>query len=255
MQRTKHGSDGASPLISVFSGRLWSRRLKPYCQVLLPVAMSLLAAGCATVRIVEPRAEASCAKTGAGTLIVRVVDNSGLSLPGVAVSLSKGSSRGVQRLTSDSEGVIVVRDLSPQGTCDLRAEHPGLETTIARHVSCAAGCETRLELVMLVDMRHAVTITEQLPEGCCLNNAPENNENPREIGGRLAEDLSPLVMNAEAKSSCNARSHSASGPGRTSVLARAAWATVFVVYHRDDQTRARVVAQGSSRARAALGQD
>jgi carboxypeptidase family protein len=144
-------------------------------QSVVSALLGALSLSCGTARLIKPIPQASCepART-AGTLTVRVVDPSGLPLPGATVTLSQPPETIEERLMANAEGLAVFQKLPSNERCNVRIELPGFETSVAKQIPCSRSCNTSVEVPMRVDMRNAITFTRAngMPDG----NASRNEE-------------------------------------------------------------------------------
>ena len=130
----------------------WSDRLR-----IAITALCVSLASCATVREVRLRPHSTCTPTEAATLTVKAVDQTGAYLPGARISLLDASGRPMERSTAGGDGIVILRTLPSDGTCRIRGELTGFETTMTTPFACPPGCLTIVSLPLRVDMRNAVT--------------------------------------------------------------------------------------------------
>ncbi len=117
----------------------------------------MLTIGCSHARELMVAPSVDCGLAGApGDLLVSLVDESGLPLPGIEVVLSgKGV---VRRVRSGAPGTVAFTELPRAGYCRLEVPaEGGFERTIVRSVRCAPACRTRITLPVRFDRRHLVS--------------------------------------------------------------------------------------------------
>src|SRR5437899_10955731 len=89
------------------------------------------------------------AQTPSGEISGTVVDSSGLSVPGVTVTLTNQATNVVRVVQTNEVGLYVISAIPP-GTYDLKAELTGFRTVEHKGIVVQVGSANRLALTMEV---------------------------------------------------------------------------------------------------------
>src|SRR5712691_1792398 len=89
------------------------------------------------------------AQTPSGEISGTVVDSSGLSVPGVTVTLTNPATNVVRVVQTNESGLYVISAIPP-GTYDLKAELSGFRTVERRSIPVQVGSASRISFAMEV---------------------------------------------------------------------------------------------------------
>lgn len=93
----------------------------------------------------------------AGTLLVRVVDDAGLPIPGAVVQARVGKRTPVARGSADASGSVSLNVTPPSPSYEVTASLPGFYPSSVKNVHVTPGCTTELRLPLRLATRRSPT--------------------------------------------------------------------------------------------------